>query len=97
MAETLAFLDQYHVHGTFFVLGRIARDLPATVRSIAESGHELASHSLDHRRFYGMSRIQARNAICCSKKAVEDAAGVAVNGFHAPIFPLTTARSSSWT
>jgi polysaccharide deacetylase family protein (PEP-CTERM system associated) len=88
ITETLAFLEKAQIHGTFFVLGRIARDLPAVVRSIAEGGHEVASHSFDHRRLYGMSRVEARNAIGDSKKALEDAIGMAVRGFRAPDFSI---------
>jgi hypothetical protein len=45
-ANTLALLEilaELKQKGTFFILGRIARDLPGLVRKIAGAGHELAA------------------------------------------------------
>jgi polysaccharide deacetylase family protein (PEP-CTERM system associated) len=86
--ETLAFLEEQHVQGTFFILGTIAQRLPALVKRIADCGHEIASHSLKHLRLYGLSRPDAREAIFSSRKLLEDAAGAPVRGFRAPDFSI---------
>jgi polysaccharide deacetylase family protein (PEP-CTERM system associated) len=90
VAETLEFLEEHHVKGTFFVLGRIAQDVPAVVRSIAERGHEIASHSAEHLRLYNMSRKQVREAVLRSKKVLEDVSGTQVRGFRAPDFSINS-------
>ena len=88
VAETLDFLDEHHVKGTFFVLGRIARQVPAVVRSIAQRGHEIASHGAEHLRLYNMSRKQVGEAVLQSKKILEDVSGTHVRGFRAPDFSI---------
>ena len=41
--EIVDVLAQAGQTGTFFILGRIARDMPALVREIASAGHEIGS------------------------------------------------------
>lgn len=90
----LELLGDFGIRGTFFFLGRIGRDMPDLVRQVADSGHEIGSHSFDHLRVFGMSRAEFREAAERSKRQLEDAAGVAVEGFRAPDFSIV--RSSSW-
>jgi polysaccharide deacetylase family protein (PEP-CTERM system associated) len=87
-AEILDFLAECGVKGTFFVLGRIAEEMPDVVKRIATAGHEIGSHSFRHVRLWNLSREQAKEAISRSKKALEDAAGMAVAGFRAPDFSI---------
>lgn len=87
--ETLEWLDDQGVFGTFFILGVIAEAQPHLVRRIAEAGHEIASHSYRHLRLYNMDLETARAAIERSKKALEDASGQPVLGFRAPDFSVT--------
>jgi polysaccharide deacetylase family protein (PEP-CTERM system associated) len=87
--ETLAFLDTRSVKGTFFVLGKLAESLPKVARAIAENGHEIASHSFEHLRLFSMSRAQAREAVCRSRKVLQDASQAPVDGFRAPDFSIT--------
>ena len=44
----LPFLEEHSVQATFFVLGWLAEQEPEMVRSIAEAGHEVASHGYEH-------------------------------------------------
>src|SRR5512141_730197 len=48
----LAIFDEHRVKATFFVLGWVADRFPALVSSIANAGHELASHGYAHRLVY---------------------------------------------
>ena len=46
--KLLILLDEYQVKGTFFTTGMFAEEFPSLVQQIAESGHEVASHSYSH-------------------------------------------------
>jgi polysaccharide deacetylase family protein (PEP-CTERM system associated) len=87
--ETLEALERLGITGTFFVLGRIAEQLPKLVRRTADLGHEIGSHSHRHLRLYGQSPAEVRDALRRSKAALEDASGTRVRGFRAPDFSIT--------
>lgn len=87
----LGLLDQVDVKGTFFFLGRIAKDIPAIVKEVAEHGHEIACHSYKHKRIFGLSKDEFRDKITFSKKTLEDISGNKVYGFRAPDFSITEA------
>ena len=90
--NTRAILDLLDAHGqkgTFFVLGRIGRDLPKLVAEIAARGHEVGCHSYDHRRLYDFDAGQVRTFLADARRCLEDAAGTAVRGFRAPDFSIT--------
>jgi len=48
--KILDMLETSRSHATFFILGWVAEKFPQLVRSIADAGHEIACHSLEHRR-----------------------------------------------
>lgn len=96
--NTLRILDllaEYEVRGTFFVLGWVADQYPDLVRRIADAGHELASHSFWHRLVYELTPDSFREDLRNSKRAIEDAAGVAVTSYRAPSFSIT--QKSIWS
>ena len=84
----LEFLGELKIRATFFTLGSIARRQPRIIREIATAGHELASHSLEHRRLYCLPRAVAKEYIAASRKILEDTAGIQVRGFRAPEFSI---------
>jgi polysaccharide deacetylase family protein (PEP-CTERM system associated) len=84
----LDLLARHDAHGTFFVLGWLARRRPAIVRRIADAGHEIASHSFWHRRVSRISRDEFRAEARDSKAALEDVVGAPVYGFRAPTFSI---------
>lgn len=84
----LAMFDDAGVKGTFFTLGWVAQRHPALIRRIVEQGHEIASHGWDHARVFRMDRIAFANDLAVSRRAIEDAAGVAVSGYRAPSFSI---------
>jgi polysaccharide deacetylase family protein (PEP-CTERM system associated) len=90
----LDILAEAEVPATFFALGGIVRRYPSIARRIVADGHELASHGTDHIR---VDRASA-SAFCAdvrdSKRILEDAGGVAVNGYRAPTFSI--GRATDW-
>lgn len=87
--QILAWLDRRGVKATFFTLGVVAEALPDVIRRIAETGHEVGSHSHQHLRLYNLDPTAARQAIERSKRVLEDATGQPVYGFRAPDFSIT--------
>lgn len=91
MLELLAKAD---VRGTFYILGWVANEYPALVQDIANAGHEIASHSYWHRLVYELTPDQFRQDLRDSKRAIEDACGIAVSSYRAPSFSIT--QKSIW-
>lgn len=90
----MALFNSLDIKGTFFFLGRIGRDLPHLLRETADAGHEIACHSDEHLRVYGMGQDEFRTSLNLAKKSLEDASGKGVYGFRAPDFSIT--RSNLW-
>lgn len=84
----LDLLARFKTHGTFFVLGWVARHSPDVVRRIVAAGHEVASHGFWHQRVMTLSAEQFRADVRASKAALEDLTGVAVHGYRAPSFSI---------
>lgn len=96
--NTLAILDvlaELKQKGTFFILGRIARDLPGLVKKIASDGHEIGCHSLEHKRLYNFPEADVKEIVTSAKKYLEDVSGKPVRGFRAPDFSIT--KDNLWT
>jgi polysaccharide deacetylase family protein (PEP-CTERM system associated) len=94
-SEILDLLAETGHKGTFFVLGRIARDMPGLVRQIADAGHEIGCHSFYHRRLFHFDRDETREAVVSAKQRLEDASGQRVYGFRAPDFSIVAVNR--WT
>ncbi|CCA93030.1 XrtA system polysaccharide deacetylase [Novosphingobium sp. PP1Y] len=76
------------VKGTFFTLGWVAERHGPLMRRIAAEGHEVASHGWDHERVFRLGADGFARDLERSRKAIEDAAGVAVTGYRAPSFSI---------
>lgn len=85
----LAIFEESGVKATFFVLGWVAERYPALVQRIAAAGHEVASHGFAHRLVYDLTPEMFRDDIRRSKGVLEEAAGVAVQGYRAPSYSIT--------
>ncbi|WP_010542981.1 XrtA system polysaccharide deacetylase [Sphingomonas elodea] len=92
--RVLDLFAQGGVQGTFFTLGWVAARHPALIRRIAEAGHEVASHGWDHARVFTLTPNGFREDLARARAALEDAAGVAVNGYRAPSFSID--RRTPW-
>jgi len=90
----LELLDELQIRATFFVLGRIARDLPQVVRRVADGRNEIACHSDEHLRIFNLRPQQFRQSLLSAKKSLEDASGSRIFGFRAPDFSIT--QASIW-
>ena len=92
-ANTVRLLRLFEVHrvtATFFVLGCVAERAPVLVKEIASLGHEVASHGYDHRLVYDQTPEAFRDDVRRSKAVLEDLTGMAVDGYRAPSFSITT-------
>lgn len=84
----LAFLAERNVTGTFFIVGWLAEREPRMVRSIAESGHEIASHGYEHELVARLGPDRFRDSLRRSRATLEDIAGTEVRGYRAPSFSI---------
>ena len=87
--RVLDLFDEHRAKGTFFIVGWVAARFPHLVREIQSRGHELACHSYWHRTVYSLSPDEFRKDTRQAKRAIEDAAGVAVFGYRAPSWSIT--------
>ncbi len=90
----LEMLSNHHASATFFVLGWVARRQPDLVRSIAQAGHEIASHGMTHTMLCRLTREQLRCELLDSRRLLEDLTGKPVCGYRAPTFSIT--RKTAW-
>ncbi|MGH9483353.1 MAG: polysaccharide deacetylase family protein, partial [Terriglobales bacterium] len=98
-ASTERLLELYaaaDAHATFFVVGWVAERFPRMMARIAAAGHELGCHSYWHRPVFGLSRDEFREDTRRAKAAIEDAAGVEVQGYRAPNFSIRAGMEWAW-
>ena len=69
--------------GTFFTLGWVAQRHPEVVRRIAEAGHEVASHGMEHTRVWMQSSSEFRDDARNARELLEDITGTPVVGYRA--------------
>ncbi len=91
LLDELAALD---IRATFFVVGEIARSHPDLLRALHRAGHEVGSHSWDHRRVHRLTPDEFREDVRKSQEAIEDVTGAAVTGYRAPTFSVM--RETAW-
>ena len=84
----LDLLAEASARGSFFVLGWVARRCPALVRRIAEAGHEVASHGMEHDRVEALGPQRFAADVLDARRLLEDASGAAVVGYRAPSFSM---------
>lgn len=87
--ELLDILAEAQARSTFFVLGWVARRHPGLVRRIVAEGHEVASHTDAHHRFYDLSRSELVADLARARDTLEQVTGQRVLGVRAPAFTIT--------
>lgn len=92
--QVLAFLNARGVHGTFFVVGSLAREHPDIVRAVAAAGHEVGLHGLEHDMLAETGWQQLPRALRTGKAVLEEITQRECHGFRAPYFSLV--RSTPW-
>ncbi len=80
--------------GTFFTVGWVAERHPGLIRDIAAAGHEVASHTWDHRRIPDQTPEAFRDSVRRTKALIEDLTGQPCVGFRAPSFSIV--RGAEW-
>lgn len=73
---------------TFFILGWIAKRLPALVKEIHARGHEVANHGNHHHLCTGQSSETLIKDLKKGKNILEDIIGESVYGYRAPSFAI---------
>jgi peptidoglycan/xylan/chitin deacetylase (PgdA/CDA1 family) len=84
----LDMLQRHDLKATFFVPGYTAHRYPATVRAVAEAGHEVAHHSYFHENTVGMDAKTEADMLDLGIKALQEVAGVTPVGYRAPMWEL---------
>jgi len=87
--KILQILDREGCKATFFILGWVAQRCKGLVRSIADCGHEVASHGYWHQRVGCQDRILFRQDVVRSKGLLEDISGQPVLGYRAPSYSIS--------
>jgi len=88
MEQILVLLESKNLKATFFCLGWVAREFPHIIRSIAEKGHEIASHSDQHQLLFEQNRDEFGEDLYRSVSELEDITGSKVISYRAPGFSL---------
>jgi peptidoglycan/xylan/chitin deacetylase (PgdA/CDA1 family) len=73
--KILATLRRDHVRGTFNIVGRVAREHPATIRAIAAAGELLGDHSNNHPHFPKISDRRVRSEVLDAAAEIEELTG----------------------
>ena len=84
--------DELDLRGTFFAIGRDLAEphAAAALRRLAERGHEIANHTLDHRYdLVKLPRAEIRAQIADGSAVIERVTGRAPLGFRAPGYTIT--------
>ncbi|WP_227377256.1 polysaccharide deacetylase family protein [Haladaptatus halobius] len=82
-------LRAHDVTATFFAVGELIRERPDLAASLADEGHEIASHGHTHTPLFDLSPDEFRRELAGSADAIEDATGERPVGFRAPNFSVT--------
>lgn len=90
----LAMLERHGARGTFFTVGCVAERHPQLIKDIAVLGHEVASHTWDHRRITEQTPVAFRDSVRRTKACLEDLTGTPCIGFRAPSYSIV--RGTEW-
>ncbi|MFX1340068.1 MAG: polysaccharide deacetylase family protein, partial [Promethearchaeota archaeon] len=85
LLKILKILDTFKIKGTFFCTGRVAEQLPESIRLIECRGHEIACHGLNHERLTNLTYQKCYETIQQSKRLIERICQKSeITGFRAP-------------
>ncbi len=86
----LELLDRHGIKATFFVIGRDIAANTRVLRQLAESGHELANHTMHHdKQLVNLTDAQIRSEISECDQRLAAIAGTAIAGFRAPGYTIS--------
>ncbi len=81
---------------TFFVLGCVADKYPELIKKIYQEGHEIASHSYEHKLIYNLDRDKFAADIKKSVNILENITGEKIYGYRAPYWSLYLRTDWAW-
>ncbi|WAA10762.1 polysaccharide deacetylase family protein [Fervidibacillus albus] len=84
LSTILATLKKQHVHATFFLEGRWAKQNPDIVKMIHKEGHEIGNHSYSHPDFTQLSTAEMKIELKETNAIIEAAIGVKPSLFAPP-------------
>ncbi|MBW8191643.1 DUF3473 domain-containing protein [Neiella marina] len=84
--KTLEIFANHNTKATFFILGWVAEQCPALIKSIAAQGHEIACHGYAHQRATEQDKETFTQDVKRCKHFLEDLTGQPVIGYRAPSF-----------
>lgn len=90
----LNLLKEKESFATFFVLGDVAKNNPALVQKIANDGHEIGSHSVEHKFIYSQTPSEFRFDLKHSLNLLSSITNQQIVSFRAPYFSIT--KNSLW-
>ena len=82
--ELIEILGTYNVRATFFVVGAWAEKFPESVKSLADAGHEVMTHSNNHEHFTRLSANEIIANINASNEKIARVTGKTPTLFRAP-------------
>jgi len=91
----LEICDEFGIKSTCFIVGEIAKNKPQIVKKIHDQGHEVASHSFNHRLVYQMKPGDFEKDLEISLDTLEQIIGEKVIGFRAPSWSVNK-ETLSW-
>lgn len=83
LERILELFAEHEVCGTFFTLGWVAQKYPELIRRVADAGHEIASHGMEHTRVWQQDGQTFLEDASSAKKILEDVSGTRVVGYRA--------------
>ncbi len=86
----IALLDKHHIKATFFVIGTDIASNAAVLKQLAKDGHELANHTMHHRKQFALlptAEIESEIRECAA--LLKKYTGVSPVGFRAPGYTIT--------
>lgn len=86
LPELLDGFDARGIRSVLFVVGEVAQARPALLRSAAERGHLVGSHSMTHAALSQLDMAARRSELVDSRRAIEDVTGKPCIAFRAPYF-----------
>lgn len=82
--DIIHILNQYHVHATFFFVGRNVEHRQGVVKLAAESGDEIGDHTMSHPNLFDVTPEEQQQQINADRALIEQVTGKPVVLFRPP-------------
>lgn len=89
IGRILSILEEYDTKATFFIVADVADKNPSFVKSILNSGHEIASHGYKHKLVYKYTHDEFRGDVERSFDILSNLSGTAILGYRACTWSTT--------